>query len=167
MRRLDRICHQLRVQRYVPYWNMWSTLNVVCIVHSNMWSTTSSDRYAPFSWSCDRPTKLTNYALFIWIYHRCMCAAYSNTYAIDYVIDGYALFIRRCGRLRHQRICAVYMNMWSTTLSTDMHCSLECVIDYDIDESALFTRRRYWPLRFDALWDVSGTLVGGTLVGRT
>ena len=72
-----------------------------------------------------------------------MYAFYSNTFAIDYVINRYALFIRRCGRLRHRQICAVYMNMPSTTLSTDMHCSLECVIDYDIDESALFTRKRY------------------------
>ena len=136
MRRLDRICDQLRVQRYVPYWNMWSTLNVMCIVHSNMWSTTSSYRYAPFTWSCDRPTKLTNM--------HC---------SFEYIIDVSAPLIR--------------IHMRLTTSSTDMHCSFEDVVDYAIDESALFTRRRYWPLRFDALWDVSGTLVGGTLVGGT
>ena len=47
--------------------------------------------------------------------------------------NGYASLTRRCGWLRHRKICDVYMNMWSNTLSTDMRCLLEDVTDYTID----------------------------------
>ena len=95
---------------------------VVCIVHSNMSSTTSSmDVHRLFEYIWDR------------LRHRRICIVHSKMW-LTTLIDKYATFAWICDRLRYRRICNVHNNMWSTTSSTDMRRLLEDVTDYAIDK---------------------------------
>ena len=121
--RLDQICDQLRNQRYVPYSNMRSTtscalLTRICDRLRHWWMCTAYLKL----WSTY--TSLTNMHCSFDI-SSMYVRRYSNTYAIDYVIE---------------RICIVHSKMWLTTPSTNMRRLHEYVVDYVIDGYALFIR---------------------------